>query len=95
MDRLAHMMEVLSAEAANLKIGATLTLPGEVLEPLPPGATVDGHTLTWAVDGGALVAAAMGGAQAAPPEPELLPAGQVRFRLDEGVAVPAGWVEHL
>lgn len=95
MDRLAHMMEVLSAEAANLKIGATLTLPGEVLEPLPPGATVDGRTLSWGVDGSALVAAAMGGAAAEPPEPKLLPAGLVRFRLDEGVAVPAGWVGGL
>ncbi len=92
MERVSHMMEVMSTEAAKLKIAATLTLPGEVLEPLPQGTTLSGQTLSWGTDGAAMVAAAMGGAQGAPPAPDMLPAGQVRFRLPDGAPIPADWL---
>lgn len=89
--RLSHMMEVMSAEAANLKITATLTLPGEVIEPIPQGTTLTGTTLSWSTDGAAMVASAMGGAQDAGPATDMLPTGQVRFRLPEGAPIPASW----
>lgn len=90
MERVTDMLALMSTEVGRLRIAASLTVPGQLLEPLPAGATASGSTVTWTMDGTRIMGAAMGDA-GAPPAMSLVPDGALRFRLADGVAVPAGW----